>query len=277
MDGTRNLMVARSDKSVWDKPTLASSSLQLRPGALADGGMGLGAGDGGSRRGGLAGGLTAALGTTLAVRAAMGRHDLHVARRLFDRALSDRGWGVEGHRRRRRRGIVPGERLPVLDGRLRRIPRALTAELGDTRPVTCPRAISRPGSKLSREEVKSIMLNLASMPDSPPITYAEFDKVDIRVGRVVRAENFPEARKPAYKLLIDFGPDLGTRTSSAQLTRHYTVGDLEGLLVVAVVNFPPRQIGPYQSQVLTLGVPDADGGVVLLVPDKKVPIGGRLF
>ena len=115
------------------------------------------------------------------------------------------------------------------------------------------------------------------MPGAPPITYADFDKVDIRVGRVVRAESFPEAKKPAYKLLIDFGPDLGTRTSSAQLTRHYTAGDLEGLLVVAVVNFPPRQIGPYQSQVLTLGVPDAGGGVVLLVPDKKVPIGGRLF
>ena len=121
------------------------------------------------------------------------------------------------------------------------------------------------------------MLNLASMPDSPPITYADFDKVDIRVGRVVHAENFPEAKKPAYKLLIDFGPGLGRRTSSAQLTRHYAVGDLQGLLVIAVVNFPPRQIGPYQSQVLTLGVPDADGGVVLLVPDKKLPIGGRLF
>ena len=109
------------------------------------------------------------------------------------------------------------------------------------------------------------MLNLALMPDSPPITYADFDKVDIRVGRVVHAENFPEAKKPAYKLLIDFGPGLGRRTSSAQLTRHYAVGDLQGLLVVAVVNFPPRQIGPYQSQVLTLGVPDANGGVVLLV------------
>ena len=115
------------------------------------------------------------------------------------------------------------------------------------------------------------------MPGAPPITYADFDKVDIRVGRIVRAENFPEARKPAYKLLIDFGPDIGTLTSSAQLTRHYTMRDLEGRLVVAVVNFPPRQIGPFLSQVLTLGVPDADGGVVLLVPDKKVPIGGRLF
>jgi tRNA-binding protein len=115
------------------------------------------------------------------------------------------------------------------------------------------------------------------MPGAPEISYSDFDKVDIRVGRIVRAESFPEARKPAYKLLIDFGPDIGTRTSSAQLTRHYTLQDLEGRLVVAVVNFPPRQIGPFVSQVLTLGVPDADGGVVLLVPDKKVPIGGRLF
>ena len=115
------------------------------------------------------------------------------------------------------------------------------------------------------------------MQGTPPISYAEFDKVDIRVGRIVRAEPFPEARKPAYKLRIDFGPAIGELSSSAQLTRHYTPRDLEGLLIVAVVNFPPRQIGPFQSQVLTLGVPDADGGVVLLVPDKKVPIGGRLF
>jgi tRNA-binding protein len=115
------------------------------------------------------------------------------------------------------------------------------------------------------------------MLGAPPITYADFDKVDIRVGRIVSAEPFPEARKPAYKLVIDFGPDTGTRTSSAQLTRHYTIRDLEGRLVVAVLNLPPRQIGPFLSQVLTLGVPDGDGGVVLLVPDKKVPIGGRLF
>ena len=115
------------------------------------------------------------------------------------------------------------------------------------------------------------------MTDTPPITYGDFDKVDIRVGRIVKAEPFPEARKPAYKLVIDFGPTIGTRTSSAQLTRHYTMKDLEHRLVLAVINFPPRQIGPFQSQVLTLGVPDADGGVVLVVPDKKVPIGGRLF
>jgi tRNA-binding protein len=110
-----------------------------------------------------------------------------------------------------------------------------------------------------------------------PISYAEFDKVDVRVGRILRADAFPEARKPAYKLQIDFGPDIGIRSSSAQLTRHYTCEQLEGRLVLAVVNFPPRQIGPFQSQVLTLGVPDAEGGVVLVVPDKNVPAGGRLF
>ena len=131
--------------------------------------------------------------------------------------------------------------------------------------------------ELSSGAARSSILPLAPMPGAPAINYADFDKVDIRVGRIVRAESFAEARKPAYKLLIDFGPDLGTRTSSAQLTRHYMLQDLEGRLVVAVVNFPPRQIGPFVSQVLTLGVPDADGGVVLLVPDKNVPIGGRLF
>ena len=115
------------------------------------------------------------------------------------------------------------------------------------------------------------------MPDPATITYADFDKVDIRVGRIVRAEDFPEARKPAYKLTIDFGPDIGTKSSSAQLTRHYTRQELEGRLVLAVVNFPPRQIGPFMSQVLTLGVPDPEGGVVLIVPDKDVPIGGRMF
>jgi tRNA-binding protein len=109
------------------------------------------------------------------------------------------------------------------------------------------------------------------------ITLADFEQVDIRVGRVVRAEEFPEARKPAYKLEIDFGPDLGVRRSSAQLTRRYRREDLEGRLVVAVVNFPPRQIGPYKSEVLTLGVPDAEGHVILLVPDKDVPRGGRVF
>jgi tRNA-binding protein len=109
------------------------------------------------------------------------------------------------------------------------------------------------------------------------ISFADFEKVDIRVGRIVRAEDFPEARKPAYKLVIDFGPDLGTRRSSAQLTGRYTRGELEGRLVLAVMNFPPRQIGPFMSEVLTLGVPDAAGAVVLLTPDKDVPLGGRMF
>ena len=109
------------------------------------------------------------------------------------------------------------------------------------------------------------------------ITFADFEKVDIRVGRIVRADEFPEARKPAYKLSIDFGGDIGVRNSSAQLTRHYRRDELEGRLVAAVVNFPPRQIGPFMSEVLTLGVPDTDGAVVLLVPDKDVPLGGRMF
>jgi tRNA-binding protein len=109
------------------------------------------------------------------------------------------------------------------------------------------------------------------------ITYADFEKVDVRVGRIVRAEPFPEARKPAYKLTIDFGPEIGTKRSSAQLTRRYQPREIEGRLVVAVVNFPPRQIGPFISEVLTLGVPDTDGAVVLLVPDKDVPVGGRMF
>ena len=110
-----------------------------------------------------------------------------------------------------------------------------------------------------------------------PLSYAEFDRVDIRVGRIVEVEDFPEARKPAYKLRIDFGPDLGVKKSSAQATKHYTKDELRDRLVVAVVNFPPKQIGPFMSEVLTLGVPDGDGGVVLLVPERDVPLGGRLF
>jgi tRNA-binding protein len=97
------------------------------------------------------------------------------------------------------------------------------------------------------------------------------------VGRVVSAEEFPEARKPAYKLSIDFGPSLGTKRSSAQLTRHYRREELEGRLVVAVVNFPPRQIGPLMSEVLTLGFPDPEGAVVLIGPERPVPDGGRMF
>ncbi len=109
------------------------------------------------------------------------------------------------------------------------------------------------------------------------ITYDDFDKVDIRVGRILRAEEFPEARKPAYRLTIDFGPEIGTKKSSAQLTRRYALEDLPGRLVLAVVNFPPRQIGPFMSEVLTLGVPDSEGAVVLIAPERTVPIGGRIF
>lgn len=109
------------------------------------------------------------------------------------------------------------------------------------------------------------------------ITFAEFENVDVRVGRIVRVEAFPEARKPAYKLVIDFGPAIGTKKSSAQLAARYTAQELEGRLVLAVVNFPPRQIGPFMSEVLTLGIPDQHGHVVLLVPDKDVPLGGKMF
>jgi tRNA-binding protein len=113
--------------------------------------------------------------------------------------------------------------------------------------------------------------------ESAPLSYAEFARVDIRVGRVIAVEDFPEARKPAYKLRIDFGGEIGVKKSSAQATKHYAKEALLGRLVVAVVNFAPKQIGPYMSEVLTLGVPDGDGGVVLLVPERDVPLGGRMF
>ncbi|MDJ0827994.1 MAG: tRNA-binding protein [Rhodobacter sp.] len=109
------------------------------------------------------------------------------------------------------------------------------------------------------------------------LSFDEFLRVDIRVGQVVRAEPYPEARKPAIKLWVDFGPEIGERKSSAQLTAHYTPDGLVGKRVLAVVNFPPRQIGKVMSEVLVLGVPDAAGEVVLLVPDKDVPLGGRMY
>ncbi len=109
------------------------------------------------------------------------------------------------------------------------------------------------------------------------ISIDDFNKVDVRVGRIVAVDDFPEARKPAWKLTIDFGPEIGTRRSSAQLRPLYTRDELLGRLVLAVVNFPPRQIGPMRSEVLTLGVPDGGGAVVLIQPDRDVPLGGRLF
>lgn len=108
------------------------------------------------------------------------------------------------------------------------------------------------------------------------ITYDDFLAVDIRVGTIVDAQPFPEARKPAFKLFIDFGEEIGQKKTSAQITDHYALEDLVGRQVMAVVNFPPRQIGPFMSEVLTLGVLDANGAVVLLQPDQKVPNGGRM-
>ena len=109
------------------------------------------------------------------------------------------------------------------------------------------------------------------------IGWEDFEKVEIKVGRVVAAEPFPEARKPAIKLTVDFGPGVGERKTSAQLTTHYEPEELLERQVVAVVNFPPKRIAGFKSEVLVLGVPDADGEVVLLSPDKEVPEGGRMF
>jgi len=108
------------------------------------------------------------------------------------------------------------------------------------------------------------------------ISFDDFLKVDIRVGRITRAEAFPEARKPAIKMWIDFGPELGERKTSAQITAHYDPDTLPGRQVMAVVNFPPRQIGPFMSEVLVLGLPDDSGEIVLLAPDQDVPTGGRM-
>ncbi len=111
----------------------------------------------------------------------------------------------------------------------------------------------------------------------PEIDWKDFEKVDVRTGRVVAAEPFPEARKPAIKLSVDFGPEVGVKSTSAQLTDHYEPDELVGKQVVAVVNFPPKRIAGFKSEVLVLGVPDEEGAVVLLVPDREVPLGGRMF
>lgn len=109
------------------------------------------------------------------------------------------------------------------------------------------------------------------------ITFKDFEKVDVRVGRIVSAEAFPEARKPAYKLRVDFGPELGERQTSAQITSNYSPGELPGKQVLAVVNFPPKKIAGLRSEVLVLGVPDDSGEIVLLRPDDEVPPGGRMY
>ncbi len=114
-------------------------------------------------------------------------------------------------------------------------------------------------------------------PAAAQIDFNQFLAVDIRIGTVVAAEPYPEARKPAYKLSIDFGPGIGVKRSSAQITKHYSLEELVGRQVAAVVNFPPRQIGKFMSEVLTLGFPDEEGEVVLFAPDQKVPNGARLF
>jgi tRNA-binding protein len=121
------------------------------------------------------------------------------------------------------------------------------------------------------------LLHDANAPKAPEIDFNQFLAVDIRVGTILMAEPFPEARKPAFKLLIDFGGAIGQKRSSAQITEHYDINGLIGRQVAAVVNFPPRQIGKFMSEVLTLGFPDEQGQVVLFSPDRKVPNGARLF
>ena len=132
-----------------------------------------------------------------------------------------------------------------------------------------------PRDKVPRHANGAPPMTAADRP--PTISFDDFLKVDVRLGTIVSAEPFPQARKPAYRLTIDFGPAIGVKKSSAQITRHYRPEDLVGRQVAAVVNFPPRQIGPFMSEVLTLGFPDADGEVVLIGPNLPAPNGGRLF
>ena len=120
-------------------------------------------------------------------------------------------------------------------------------------------------------------MHLVTTERAADITFADFLKVDIRVGTILTAEAYPEARKPSYRLTIDFGPDISVKKSAAQITAHYRLEDLPGRQVAAVVNFPPRQIGKFMSEVLTLGFPDEHGEVVLVQPSKATPNGGRLF
>ena len=116
-----------------------------------------------------------------------------------------------------------------------------------------------------------------SEPLSPEITYDDFRRIDIRVGTIVEAEAFPEARRPAFKLTVDFGPAIGVRRTSAQITKHYRLDELIGRQVAAVVNFPKKQIGKFMSEVLVLGFPDENGAVVWIQPSLGVPNGGRLY
>ena len=112
---------------------------------------------------------------------------------------------------------------------------------------------------------------------SEPISWHDFEKVDIRVGKIVDVQYFPEARKPAFKVWVDFGPAIGTKKTSAQITQNYTKDQLMGKLVCAVVNFPPKQVGKFMSEVLTHGLPDENGHVILISPDKNIPLGGKLY
>lgn len=159
----------------------------------------------------------------------------------------------------------------------RAAPRQRVKEILPSRqPLSTP-GPNLPGAVAAGKNAPMHVRHDPNAPAAPEIGFDQFLAVDIRVGRVLAAEPFPQARKPAYRLTIDFGPTIGTKRSSAQITEHYTPEALVGRLVAAVVNFPPRQIGKFMSEVLTLGFPDAAGAVVLFSPDQDTPIGGRMF